>query len=123
MRLETMDPTPTWDPSAHVETVETFSRFANEITIHIWGGDWCGDCRAILPEFAAALDAAGVPEKAIKQYPVDRQKTGELTDEYDIGYIPTIIIERDGEEVARFVEDAPVSAAESLANQLETLES
>ena len=39
--------------------------------------------------------------------------------EYDIEYIPTIVIERDGEEIARFVEDEPQPPIVHLAEQLE----
>lgn len=119
MSLKTMTPSPTWDPVAHRETVAAFERVADEVTIKVWGADWCGDCRAVLPAFAAALEAAGVPEESIERYPVDRDKVGELTDEYGVEYIPTIVIERDGEELARFVESEAVPAATYLADRLD----
>ena len=88
----------------------------------VWGGDWCGDCRRQLPAFAAALDAAGVPDDRIEDFPVTKGpdgKTGEGVDEYGIELIPTVVVENaDGEEVARFVEDADVSIAEYLAREL-----
>jgi|GEM_PF-123667 len=100
MSLSTMEPTPTWDPDAHEETVETLAAVADEITVKVWGGDWCGDCRAALPDFAAALEAAGVPEDAIEHYPVEKaddgSKVGPKVEEYGIELIPTIVIEREG---------------------------
>lgn len=119
MSLETMEPDPVWDADAHEDTVDTLAALAEDgdLTIRVWGADWCGDCRSELPQFAAALDAAGLLD-AVEAYPVDREKDGELTGEYGVEYIPTIVIERDGEEIARFVESEPVPAAVYLADQV-----
>jgi thiol-disulfide isomerase/thioredoxin len=88
----------------------------------VWGGDWCGDCQRQLPAFAAALDAAGVPGDRIEDFPVTKGpngKEGEGVDEYGIELIPTVVVEgADGEELARFVEEADASIAEFLAWEL-----
>lgn len=126
MTLETMEPNPTWDPVAHEATLEPFEERADELTIHVWGADWCGDCRAVLPDFAAALEAAEIPEESIHEYEVEKlddgSKEGPKVEEYGIEYIPTIVIERNGEEVARFVEKEPIPVAEFLAEQLNEIE-
>jgi thiol-disulfide isomerase/thioredoxin len=126
MKLETMEPDPSWDADAHREAVETLAAWADEVTIKVWGGDWCGDCRGQLPQFGAALAAAGVPEERVEHYPVEKEedgsKTGPGVEDYGIEYIPTVVIERDGEELARFVEEEPVPIAEYLAEQLRDLE-
>lgn len=126
MTLETMEPNPTWDPVAHEATLEPFEERTDELTVHVWGADWCGDCRSVLPDFAAALDAAGVPEESIHQYEVEKledgSKEGPKVEEYGVEYIPTIVVERDGEEVARFVEKEPIPVAEFLAEQLNEIE-
>jgi len=136
-----MEPTPTWDDEAYAETVDTLAAH-DDLTYKVWGGDWCKDCRAVLPDFAAALDAAGVPEDRIEHYPVEREdgeKVGPRVEEYGIELIPTIIVERsstgdqrsatadtvverDGEAVARFVEDGDRPAAVLVAEQLAELE-
>jgi thioredoxin 1 len=122
--LTTLEPNPAWDPAAYEETVEAFAAIADDCTIHVWGGDWCKDCRSQLPDFGAALDAAGVPDDRVHHHAVEKaddgSKHGPLVDEYDIELIPTVVVERDGEEVARFVEEAPVGIAEALAEQLST---
>jgi thiol-disulfide isomerase/thioredoxin len=122
MTLETMQPTPTFDPDAHADTVETWAAVADDVTVKVWGGDWRGDCRSVLPDFAAALDAAGVPEDSVEHYPVEKaddgSKVGEGVAEYGVALIPTIVVERDGEELARFVEDEPIPAAQYLAERL-----
>ena len=124
MTLDTMEPTPTWDDEAYAETVDTLAAH-DDLTYKVWGGDWCKDCRAVLPDFAAALDAAGVPEDRIEHYPVEREdgeKVGPRVDEYGIDLIPTIVVERDSEAVARFVEDGDRPAAVLVAEQLAELE-
>ncbi|TKX58989.1 thioredoxin [Halorubrum sp. SS7] len=95
---------------------------AEEYVFKVWGGDWCGDCQRQLPEFGAALAAAGVPDDRIEAFPVTKGpdgKEGELVAEYGIELIPTVVVESpEGEELARFVEEAEVSIAEYLAERL-----
>jgi len=122
VRLETMEPDPAWDAAAHGAAVDTLAAWAGAVTFRIWGGDWCGDCRGQLPQFGAALAAAGVPDDRIEHYPVEKEadgsKTGPGVEAYGIELIPTVVVERDGEELARFVESEPVPIAEYLAGQL-----
>jgi len=124
MSLETMDPNPVWDVDSYPDAVSTFERLNDELAVEIWGADWCGDCRAVLPDFAAALDAADVPDERIETFAVERsdegEKTGPGVEEHGIERIPTIVIERDGLEVARFVEAEPEPAVVFLAEQLDT---
>ncbi|AUV81983.1 thioredoxin [Salinigranum rubrum] len=119
-RLETMQPNPAWDADSYPEVVEALSR--EGLTFRVWGGDWCKDCRARLPDFGAALAAAGVPVERVHHYPVEKEedgsKVGPRVDEYGIELIPTVVVERDGEEVARFVEKEDVPVAVYLAEQL-----
>ena len=118
MNLETMSPNPDWEAD-HEGAIETFASHAEDLTIRVWGGDWCGDCQAVLPDFSAALDAAGVPEGHIGEYALNQEKEGKLVDEYDIEYIPTIVVERDGNEIVRFVESEPEPPIVFLADRLE----
>jgi thiol-disulfide isomerase/thioredoxin len=119
-QLETMRPEPTFDADAYESTVAAFAALPEDATVKVWGGDWCKDCRAALPGFAAALDAAGFLDRA-EHYPVERvdgEKVGPGVEEYDVELIPTIVIEVGGEEVARFVESEPTPAAQYLAERL-----
>lgn len=121
MSLETMRPTPTWDAASYEDTVDTFADHRDELTYKIWGGDWCKDCRSLLPDFGAALDAADVPEHRIDEIAVDQDKQGPGVEEYGIEYIPTIVAEDDdGEEVARFVESEDAPPAVYLADEIES---
>ncbi|WP_224268985.1 TlpA family protein disulfide reductase [Haloprofundus salinisoli] len=124
MELNTMEPNPTWSPAAYEDAVEALGR--DGLTFKIWGGDWCKDCRQQLPDFAAALREAGVPEERIEQFPVEKEddgsKIGPQVEEYDIEYIPTVVVERDGEEITRYVEDEPIPATAYLGERLEEAE-
>ncbi|MFB6301573.1 MAG: thioredoxin [Haloferacaceae archaeon] len=120
MGLETMEPAPAWDPAAHPEVIEALGR--EGLSFKVWGGDWCSDCRRQLPAFAAALDAAGVPDDAVTEHPVEKRedgsKEGPEVEAYGIERIPTVVVERDGREVVRFVEEEPVPIATYLAERL-----
>ncbi|MGM0398604.1 MAG: thioredoxin family protein [Halobacteriota archaeon] len=115
--MESMEPAPDWDVDAHRDVVDAFADLDEGVVITVWGADWCPDTRNQLPEFAAALDAAGIEDDRIEQVEVDREKNGRGTEEYGIEFIPSIVVERDGEEIARFVEEEPVPAAVHLASQ------
>jgi thiol-disulfide isomerase/thioredoxin len=123
MTLETMQPNPAWNAEAHADTVDAFEAVADEITVRVWGGDWCKDCRSQLPDFGAALEAAGVPEERVVHYAVEKaedgSKIGPEVEAYGIEYIPTVVIERDGDEIARFVEEESVPIATYLAERLD----
>jgi len=120
MTLQTMQPADDWVADDET-TIETLGSEAYEF--HVFGGDWCGDCQRQLPAFAAALAAAGVEGERIHHYPVakreDGSKTGPGVEPYGIEYIPTVVVERDGEERARFVESADESIASYLAAALD----
>jgi len=127
MPLKTMEPNPVWSAGAYEDTVDTLSKDADELVYKVWGGDWCKDCRSQLPDFGAALDAAEVPEANVHHYETEKEddgsKTGPQVEEYGIEYIPTVVVEKDGEEIARFVEGEDVPIAVFLAEQIEaTLE-
>jgi len=125
MTLETMEPNPVWTEEAYADSVDTLASLRRDLTYKVWGGDWCIDCRSQLPDFAAALDAAKVPRSRIEHFPVEKEedgsKTGPGVEEYDIEYIPTVVVERGGEEIARFVEEEPLPIAVYLAQELEDL--
>lgn len=121
MQLETMRPNPAWDPASHEDAVETLSE--DDLEFSVWAGDWCPDCRRQLPDFAAALQAAGVSGDQIEHYPVEKaddgSKTGPQVDEYGIELIPTVVVERDGEELTRFVETEQAPLVPYVADRIE----
>jgi len=121
MSLDTMEPDPVFNEDAHTDTIDTLAEH-DELTYIVWGGDWCGDCRAQLPTFGAALEAAGVGDDRIEEIPVEKladgSKAGPKVEEYGIEYIPTVVVQHDGTEIARFVEEEPVSIPVYLAERI-----
>lgn len=118
MQLDTLEANPAWVADAYAETVKTLETYRDEVTYKIWCGDWCKDCRAQLPDFGAALREATIPSERVIENPLDQEKQGPGVEEYDIKHIPTVVVERDGEEIARFVEDEGLPIAVYLADRL-----
>lgn len=79
-----------------------------EVTVFL--GTWCGDSEREVPRLWRALDEAGgsVPFQ-IHYIGVDRQKKEPSAPiaNYEIEFVPTFIVSRDGREVGRIVEEAP----------------
>ena len=120
MSLETMQPNPTWDAASYEAAVDTLTAHNDELVYKVWGGDWCKDCRKLLPDLGAALQAAGVPDDRIEEIALDQDKQGPGVEAYDIEYIPTVVVETDdSEEVVRFVESEDLPPAIWLAEQLD----
>ena len=117
MSLETLKPNPAWVADAYAETIDILEAHSHEITYKIWCGDWCTDCRAALPDFGAALEEADIPSSRVIEHPLDEDKQGEGVDEYDIDRIPTVVAERNGDELARFVEEEGMPIAVYLAEK------
>ena len=126
MTLATMERDPAWDPGAHPDVVETFASLGEEYVFLVWGDDGCGDCQERLPAFGAAVEAASIPDDRVVQYEVERlpegRKRGPKVEEYGVERIPTVVVERDGEEVARFVEEEEKPIPEFLAERLREIE-
>ena len=105
MELQTMQPNTEWEPAGYEESIAALG--ADDYTFHVWGGDWCIDCA----------------RSNIEHYPVEKEddgsKTGPGVEEYGIEYIPTVVVEKDGEELTRFVESEDVPIAVYLGKELQ----
>lgn len=119
MTLEVLEPNPVWVAEAYDDTVDVLAAHGDDVTFKVWCGDWCKDCRSLLPDFGAALEAADVPDENVEEFPLDEDKQGPGVEEYGIERIPTVIVEDSGREVARFVEDEGVPIAVYLAGEIE----
>ncbi len=84
-------------PGTHVEVVH---------------GTWCGDSKREVARWWRALDllaSEGAVPFTFRETAVDRTKRDPAghTATFDVRYVPTFIVRRDGAEVGRFVERAP----------------
>lgn len=72
--------------------------------------DWCGPCQMMKPvmeEFEKAH-----PEVEVKRVNIDDEE--ELAEKYGVSSIPCLVLERDGEEVAREVGAMPLKKLEKM---------
>jgi thiol-disulfide isomerase/thioredoxin len=118
-----MRPNPVFTADAYEAELDVIREHADRVVFRVWGGDWCPDCRRQLPDFGAALAAAGVPDERTVHYPVEKaedgSKVGPGVEEYGIELIPTVVVETDdGEELARFVEESDRPIAVYLSDAL-----
>jgi len=76
------------------------------VDVLVFFGAWCSDSQRELPRFLKIADLAGIPEKRVRLYSLDRSKKSPdgLTATYGIERVPTFIFLKGGNEVGRIVE-------------------
>ena len=86
--------------------LEALKAKKDSLNIIAFGGTWCDDTKQLLPQFYSLFDAAGLDENRITLLGVDRNKksTQNLSEAFNITLVPTIIVMKNGKEVARIVE-------------------
>jgi tetratricopeptide (TPR) repeat protein len=108
-----------YSPNAAIlEELRTVDTDGTRFTVFF--GTWCGDSRREVPRLLKLFDAMGLPEgsvelvgldrtdEALKQSP-DREERGK-----EIYRVPTLIVERNGEEISRLVEHPVLSLERDL---------
>lgn len=95
----------------------------------IYGGTWCGDTRRDLPKFGKVMREVGIRTNKYELYMVDSERNENYKQSPDktiyansIFRVPTFIIERDGQEIGRIIEDPIESFEKDLLNILQEKE-
>lgn len=73
------------------------SRNSIPLVVDFWA-DWCGPCKTMAPEFAKAAAAL---EPAVRFAKLDTESAPMVSNTYGIRSIPTMILFKDGREIAR----------------------
>ncbi|MFT5886214.1 MAG: tetratricopeptide (TPR) repeat protein [Arcticibacterium sp.] len=107
----------------NLKTYEPDSILTNQIKEHqdfkviIYGATWCGDTRRDLPKFSKIMSMAGIRANRYEMYMVDntgknyKQSPDKTAYAESIFRVPTFIIERNGKEIGRIIEE-PVESLE-----------
>lgn len=74
--------------------------------------EWCGPCKALAPIFEQVKSAVN----GVSFQDVDVDANSALAIQYKVRGVPTIIIEKDGQEVKRIVGGTTQSALTSTIN-------
>ena len=70
------------------------------IEVKKFEASWCGPCRALKPVFENVSNRFG---NGVKFSFIDVDEQFETASKYAVRSVPTVVIEKDGEEVRRFV--------------------
>jgi thiol-disulfide isomerase/thioredoxin len=95
------------------------------VTFKVFLGTWCSDSQRELPRFYKIADYLDLKENQLQivglDNHTDRYKQSPQHEEegWNIEYVPTIIVLKDGKEVGRIVEMPEVSLEEDLVKILE----
>ena len=95
------------------------------VAFTVFFGTWCGDSRREVPRLLKLFDAMGLPEGSVELVALDRtdealkQSPGGEERGREIYRVPTLIVERDGEELSRLVEHPVLSLERDLLAMLD----
>ena len=102
----------TFDTTLLLSQIEKF----NDIDIIILFGSWCSDSQREVPRFLEILKIVDYPMDMLTILAVDRNKVIDGIDVsiYDLKFVPTFIIMKDGKELGRIIEEPKVSLESDL---------
>lgn len=70
--------------------------------IDIWA-PWCGPCKMMMPTIEKLAAEFNVPDSNVTIEKLNADENPDLVKKYEVRGIPTLLFEKDGKIVARFV--------------------
>ncbi len=98
------------------EAIRQLHSYNKPLTIEIFFGSWCPDCREHLPPFIKVIQEAANPNISTIFIGVsrDKQEPAYLIQEKRVKFVPTFILYHDGDEIGRIVEHPRISIEHDL---------
>lgn len=92
-------------------TIRYLHSYNKPLTIEVFFGSWCPDCREHLPSFIKVIQEAANPNISTIFIGISRDKKepASLLQGKGVEFVPTFIIYRQGEEIGRIVEHPRIS--------------
>lgn len=98
----------------HIDDYNQFKEAIKEgITLVDFFATWCSPCRMLTP----IVEEYSEKNETIKVIKVDVDKAHELATEYGVYSIPTLLIVKDGEEIARRLGYMPLEILEDFVEE------
>ena len=85
------------------------------IEIKKFEADWCGPCRMLKPTFTKLEESLG---SSVKFTYINVDENQEIAQQYGVRNIPLVVVEKNGEEVERFVGVQSEQTYETALNKL-----
>lgn len=84
-------------------------------------GTWCEDSQNLVPKLYKTLQESGYPMSQLQMFGADRTKHTKNNEheQYNIKFVPTIILLKDGKEIGRIVETVQKSIEADLVSLIE----
>lgn len=102
------------------EAIAYLKQHLGSYQLVVFLGTWCEDSHLLIPQLKKVLEAAGYPFEALNMVAVDRMKTSPEGKEkqYNVQFVPTLILMRDGKEAGRIVESVPQPLEKELVKMI-----
>ncbi|GAA4023120.1 thioredoxin TrxC [Allokutzneria multivorans] len=108
------EPLPWIADAGENDFADVAERATMPVLVDFWA-TWCGPCRQVSPALA---QLAGERAGKVKLVKVDVDKAPRLSERFDVKAVPTLIVLRGGEVVARQAGAAPVPALRVWLDQV-----
>ena len=98
------------------EAIRHLQSYNKPLTIEVFFGSWCPDCREHLPPFIKVIQEAANPNISTIFIGVSRDKKepARLLQAKGVKFVPTFIIYRNGDEIGRIIEHPRISIEHDL---------